>query len=60
MLNRKPAFEKISPSFGSSVLVKQHTEKALNGMKFSSDSSVTNVTVHDMKNFDTGYGLYIK
>lgn len=30
MLNRKPAFEKISPSFGSSVLVKQHNQKIKN------------------------------
>ena len=34
MLNRKPAFEKISPSFGSSVLVKQHTEKRINSHAF--------------------------
>jgi len=34
MLNRKPAFEKISPSFGSSVLVKQHTEKRKNRYAF--------------------------
>lgn len=27
MLNRKPTFEKVSPSFGSSILVKQDTEK---------------------------------
>jgi len=30
MLNRKPAFEKISPNFGSSVLVKQHNQKIKN------------------------------
>lgn len=30
MLNRKPAFEKISPGFGSSVLVKQHNQKIKN------------------------------
>lgn len=30
MLNRKPSFEKISPSFGSSVLVKQHNQKIKN------------------------------
>jgi len=34
MLNRKPAFEKISPGFGSSVLVKQHTEKRKNSHAF--------------------------
>ena len=34
MLKRKPAFEKISPSFGSSVLVKQHTEKRINSHAF--------------------------
>jgi AraC-like DNA-binding protein len=34
MLNRKPAFEKISPSFGSSVLVKRHDEKRKNSHAF--------------------------
>ena len=34
MLNRKPAFEKISPSFGSSVLVKRHDEKRKNENAF--------------------------
>ena len=34
MLNRKPAFEKISPSFGSSVLVKRHDEKRINENAF--------------------------
>lgn len=29
-LNKKPTLEKISPSFGSSILVKQHTEKIKN------------------------------
>jgi AraC-like DNA-binding protein len=28
MINKKPTLEKLSPSFGSSMLVKQHTEKA--------------------------------
>ena len=27
MINKKPTLEKLSPSFGSSILVKQHTEK---------------------------------
>lgn len=30
MLNKKPTLEKISPSFGSSILVKQHTESIIN------------------------------
>lgn len=30
MIHKKPAFEKVSPSFGSSILVKQHTEKVEN------------------------------
>jgi AraC-like DNA-binding protein len=30
MITKKPAFEKISPSFGSSILVKQHNEKMQN------------------------------
>jgi len=30
MVNKKPVFEKISPSFGSSILVKQHTENIIN------------------------------
>ncbi len=30
MVNKKPTFEKISPSFGSSILVKQHTETLIN------------------------------
>ena len=34
MLNRKPAFEKISPSFGSSVLVRRHDEKRKNENAF--------------------------
>ena len=34
MLNRKPAFEKISPSFGSSVLVKRHDKKRKNENAF--------------------------
>ena len=33
MLNSKPTLEKITPSFGSSILVKQHTEKRKYGMK---------------------------
>ena len=33
-MNRKPAFEKISPSFGSSVLVKRHDEKRKNKNAF--------------------------
>tara|TARA_R110000868_G_scaffold89829_2_gene249808 strand:+ start:1942 stop:2814 length:873 start_codon:yes stop_codon:yes gene_type:complete len=28
MINKKPTLEKLSPSFGSSILVKQHAEKA--------------------------------
>lgn len=28
MINKKPTLEKLSPSFGSSILVKQHTERA--------------------------------
>ena len=28
MINKKPALEKLTPSFGSSILVKQHQEKA--------------------------------
>jgi AraC-like DNA-binding protein len=34
MINKKPAFEKVSPSFGSSILVKQHTEKIENLVAF--------------------------
>ncbi len=34
MLQRKPAFEKVSPEFGSSLLVKQHTEKRKNSHMF--------------------------
>jgi len=30
MMNKKPVFEKISPSFGSSILVKRHTENIIN------------------------------
>ena len=30
MISKKPAFEKVSPGFGSSILVKQHTEKIEN------------------------------
>lgn len=34
MIVSKPSFEKISPSFGSSILVKQHTEKIENRFAF--------------------------
>ena len=34
MLNKKPTFEKVSPSFGSSLLIKQHTEKRENNFAF--------------------------
>lgn len=34
MITKKPAFEKISPSFGSSILVKQHNEKRQNNRPF--------------------------
>ncbi|MGB5364540.1 MAG: AraC family transcriptional regulator [Aureibaculum sp.] len=34
MITKKPAFEKISPSFGSSILVKQHNEKMQNNRPF--------------------------
>ena len=34
MLQRKPAFEKVSPEFGSSLLVKQHTQKRKNSQAF--------------------------
>jgi len=34
MINKKPTYEKISPSFGSSILVKQHTEKIKNNIAF--------------------------
>jgi AraC-like DNA-binding protein len=30
MVNKKPTFEKVSPSFGSSILLKQHTNKIAN------------------------------
>ncbi len=33
-ITKKPAFEKISPNFGSSVLVRQHTEKIKNKTGF--------------------------
>jgi len=33
-LNKKPAFEKVSPEFGSSIRVKQHNEKILNHSAF--------------------------
>lgn len=32
MINKKPTLEKISPSFGSSILVKQYNKKELNGV----------------------------
>lgn len=32
--NKKPAFEKVSPSFGSSLLIKQHTEQRENNYAF--------------------------
>ena len=34
MLNKKPSFEKISPSFGSSILVKQHNKEIQNTNAF--------------------------
>jgi len=34
MINKKPSFEKISPSFGSSLLVKRHTKKEVNNVAF--------------------------
>ncbi len=34
MLNKKPTFEKVSPGFGSSLLIKQHTEKRENNFAF--------------------------
>ncbi|WP_338356128.1 AraC family transcriptional regulator [Yeosuana marina] len=34
MPNKKPTFEKVSPSFGSSLLIKQHTEKRENNFAF--------------------------
>ena len=34
MIAKKPAFEKISPSFGSSILVKQHNEQRQNNRPF--------------------------
>jgi len=34
MLNKKPTFEKVSPGFGSSLVVKQHTEKRENKFAF--------------------------
>ncbi len=34
MLNKKPALEKISPSFGSSILVKQHSEQIVTHQAF--------------------------
>lgn len=34
MINKKPSFEKISPSFGSSILVKRHTKKEVNNVAF--------------------------
>ena len=34
MVTKKPTFEKISPSFGSSILVKQHNEKIQNNRPF--------------------------
>lgn len=34
MINKKPTFEKVSPSFGSSILVKQHTDKRENNIAF--------------------------
>ncbi len=34
MVNKKPAFEKVSPGFGNSIVVKQHTENANNSAAF--------------------------
>ena len=34
MINKKPSFEKISPSFGSSILVKQHNKEVQNNTAF--------------------------
>ena len=34
MINKKPSFEKISPSFGSSILVKQHNKEVQNTTAF--------------------------
>jgi len=34
MLNKKPALEKINPSFGSSILVKQHSEQIVTHQAF--------------------------
>ena len=34
MIHKKPAFEKVSPGFGNSILVKQHTEKISNNHGF--------------------------
>ena len=34
MINKKPSFEKISPSFGSSILVKQHNKEIVNSTAF--------------------------
>ncbi len=34
MIQKKPSFEKISPSFGSSILVKQHNNEVLNTTAF--------------------------
>ncbi len=34
MPNKKPAFEKVSPAFGSSLVVKQHSEKRENNYPF--------------------------
>src|SRR5210317_587641 len=34
MINKKPSFEKISPSFGSSISVKQHSKKVINNIAY--------------------------
>ena len=34
MINKKPSFEKISPSFGSSISVKQHNNEVLNNIAY--------------------------
>ena len=34
MINKKPALEKVSPSFGSSILVKQHSEQIVANQAF--------------------------
>ena len=34
MVHKKPSFEKISPSFGSSILVKQHNKEVQNNYAF--------------------------